>query len=104
MGWCSDGSPGCLLAMGRGTIGIPASLLMGLPYPRLPDCPPPPLPCPAGEWNGTTTAVKVLEHQEAEGGGQLLEALLSAQISHPNVVRERLKGKSTQLSTRGIPV
>ena len=54
----------------------------------------------AGEWNGTTTAVKVLEHQEAEGGGQLLEALLSAQISHPNVVRVGIDWAFSRPSTR----
>ena len=103
MGWCSDGSPGCLLAMGG---EAPLAYLPPCSWAcRIHACPTVLLlRCPAGEWNGTTTAVKVLEHQEAEGGGQLLEALLSAQISHPNVVRERLKGKSTQLSTRGIPV
>ena len=79
-------SPVCLLALRGG-----CWLIFGMPPPR---------PCPAGEWNGTTTAVKVLEHQEAEGGGDLLEALLSTQISHPNVVRARLKGRPIQLSTQ----
>ena len=55
----------------------------------------------AGEWNGTTTAVKVLEHQEAEGGGQLLEALLSAQISHPNVVRAGIRPLPARVQGRG---
>jgi len=39
-----------------------------------------------GEWNGTIAAVKVLQHPEMEDGGSILEALLSTQISHPNVV------------------
>ena len=44
--------------------------------------------------------MKVLEHQEAEGGGQLLEALLSAQISHPNVVRVGIDWAFSRPSTR----
>ena len=42
--------------------------------------------CVVGEWNGTTVAVKVLQHPEEEDGGSILEALLSTQISHPNIV------------------
>ncbi len=39
------------------------------------------------EWNGQTTAVKIMEHEERADGGAILEAVLSAKLSHPNVVR-----------------
>ncbi|GAX75883.1 hypothetical protein CEUSTIGMA_g3326.t1 [Chlamydomonas eustigma] len=52
----------------------------------------------SGEWNGTTTAIKILEHEQKEDGGEILEALLSAQISHPNIV------KTFKHCTRAVPM
>ena len=42
-----------------------------------------------GQWNGTAVAVKVLEHNES-ANGEMMEALLSSKLSHPNVVRQCL--------------
>ena len=38
-----------------------------------------------GQWKGTAVAVKVLEHNES-ADGEMMEALLSSKLSHPNVV------------------
>ena len=47
-------------------------------------------PCPAGKWQGALVAIKVVEHRlrrSLEELDEARESLLSASVSHPNVVR-----------------
>ncbi|KAG1680208.1 hypothetical protein FOA52_000322 [Chlamydomonas sp. UWO 241] len=39
------------------------------------------------QWDGTTVAVKVLEHEASSVGCGVLEGVLSMEISHPNVIK-----------------
>lgn len=40
-----------------------------------------------GQYNGEPVAIKILEWEAQGGGSSVLEALLSTQIEHPNIVR-----------------
>ncbi len=48
-------------------------------------------PSTAGKWQGALVAIKVVEHRlrrSLEEMDEARESLLSASVSHPNVVRE----------------